>query len=135
MVLNASLRPLALFDALIQKGQLQDDKEQRTTESRRSRRKRRCPPVWQCGLWKDDVYGHLLLGLEEPPILAGAEAPGKKHFHEFLYDIQRLLHQIKSEEKEGMQTGLGVQLAGERIADSVDVPLSRSEEKTWELPC
>ncbi|CAE7764380.1 Afg1l, partial [Symbiodinium sp. CCMP2456] len=45
----------------------------------------------------------------------------RKHFHEFLYDVQRLLHQIKKEDEQGVQTGLGVQRAGERIAASVDV--------------
>jgi len=44
----------------------------------------------------------------------------RKHFHEFLYDIQRLLHQIKAEDG-AVSTGLGVQRAGERMADAVDV--------------
>ena len=60
--------------------------------------------------------------------------PLRKHFHEFLYEVQRLLHQIKAEDQQGVPTGLGVQRAGERIAGQVDVTLGKRVRFTMVLP-
>ena len=43
----------------------------------------------------------------------------RKHFHEFMYDVHRLLHRIKQEDDAGLATGLAVQRAGERIVDGL----------------
>lgn len=117
--------PLALFDTLITKGQLRDDDEQRRVLQILNAIYFGAPKRTSKGLY---LYGSVGCGktmsmdiffsaLKSHPSLRVQ----RKHFHEFLYEIQRLLHKIKSEDKGGVQTGLGVQRAGERIADSVDV--------------
>lgn len=87
------------------------------------------PKVRKCWLWQDHVHGHLLLCTEQSSIASGSKAVGnvrviactavvsnyctlpssmfleparsvRKHFHEFLYEIQCLLHRIKKEDGE-----------------------------------
>eukprot|EP00931_Biecheleriopsis_adriatica_P049508 TRINITY_DN28641_c0_g1_i1.p1 TRINITY_DN28641_c0_g1~~TRINITY_DN28641_c0_g1_i1.p1 ORF type:complete len:585 (-),score=118.11 TRINITY_DN28641_c0_g1_i1:41-1795(-) len=117
--------PLALYEALIERGQLRDDPEQRRVleiltaiyfgVSRRTARGLYLHGSVGCGksmsmdLFFTSLQGHRNLRVQ------------RKHFHEFLYDIQRLLHEIKKEDEKGLATGLGVERAGERIADGVDV--------------
>ncbi len=123
-VLARTQGPLALFDALIKKGQLQDDCEQRRVMEILNAIYFGAPKRPSKGLY---LYGSVGCGktmsmdlfffaLKNHPSLRVQ----RKHFHEFLYDIQRLLHQIKAEDG-AVSTGLGVQRAGERMADAVDV--------------
>ena len=123
-VLARTQGPLALFDALIKKGQLQDDCEQRRVMEILNAIYFGAPKRTSKGLY---LYGSVGCGktmsmdlfffaLKNHPSLRVQ----RKHFHEFLYDIQRLLHQIKAEDG-AVSTGLGVQRAGERMADAVDV--------------
>lgn len=117
--------PLAMFNALIEKGQLQDDPEQRRVMEILNAIHFGAPKRTSRGLY---LYGSVGCGktmsmdiffsaLKSHPTLRVQ----RKHFHEFLYEVQRLLHQIKAEDQQGVPTGLGVQRAGERIAGQVDV--------------
>ncbi|CAJ1337152.1 unnamed protein product [Effrenium voratum] len=117
--------PLALFNSLVQKGQLQEDGEQRRVLEVLNAIFFGAPKRTSKGLY---LYGSVGCGKTMSMDIFYAALQShpqvrvqRKHFHEFLYDVQRLLHQIKLEDTDGVQTGLGVQRAGERIADSVDV--------------
>ncbi|CAE7805585.1 Afg1l [Symbiodinium sp. CCMP2592] len=94
--------PLALYESLVASGKLREDEEQRYGSVG-------CGKTMSMDIFHSSLQDNAALRVQ------------RKHFHEFLYDVQRLLHQIKKEDEQGVQTGLGVQRAGERIAASVDL--------------
>ncbi|OLQ05815.1 Lactation elevated protein 1 [Symbiodinium microadriaticum] len=123
--LGQSQGPLALYESLVASGKLREDEEQRRVlqilnaiffgAAKRTARGLYLYGSVGCGKTMSmDIFHSSLQD-------SAALRVQRKHFHEFLYDVQRLLHQIKKEDEQGVQTGLGVQRAGERIAASVDV--------------
>jgi len=125
MQLAQAKGPLALFEALVERGQLQDDPEQRRvleilTAIYYGAPKRTARGLYlhgSVGCGKSMSMDIFFTSLQEH---CGLRVE-RKHFHEFLYDVQRLLHEIKRADEKGVATGKGVERAGAQIAAKVDV--------------
>eukprot|EP00928_Gymnodinium_smaydae_P034370 TRINITY_DN24374_c0_g1_i1.p1 TRINITY_DN24374_c0_g1~~TRINITY_DN24374_c0_g1_i1.p1 ORF type:complete len:641 (-),score=169.83 TRINITY_DN24374_c0_g1_i1:32-1954(-) len=117
--------PLALYESLVEAGQLRPDEEQRRVLQRLNAIYFGAAKRTARGLY---LYGSVGCGKSMAMDLFFASVKGRdnlrvqrKHFHEFLYDVQRLLFRLKQESDAGVATGLAVERAGERIAAGVDV--------------
>lgn len=115
--------PLALFEALVQSGQLRDDAQQRQVMEYLNAVFHGAPRRTAKGLY---VYGSVGCGKTMSMDLfytAVQGVPGlrvdRKHFHDFLHGVQIQLHKLKRDG--GAREGHPVEIVGEQLADTVDV--------------
>lgn len=115
--------PLALYEALVAKGELRDDPQQRRVLEYLNAVFYGAPKRTARGLY---LYGSVGCGKTMSMDLFYTtikDVPGlrvvRKHFHDFLHDVQLQLHKLKKEE--GTGSGHPVERVGERIARQTDV--------------